>query len=291
MRKPFVTAFLVIIAISLLACKSGRKDKAERARKEKQIVNITTRDSLLFTNFKEFAEKRNISSLTDISTFFLNTVYKGGTLEVNDKEMLTVNLRELDCLTFVENVLALNLCLKNNKLCIDNFISQLAMIRYRKGIIKGYTSRLHYTSEWLKDNEQKGIIKDVTPLFKESLNYNPNVYYMSNNSSKYKHLNSPKDVNKIKKIEENINSQSFKYIPKGKIKDLRNLQNGDIILITTNMQGLDIAHLGIAVNIDGHTHLIHASSTAGKVIISKDPLYRYTNNIKHFTGIIIARTE
>ena len=38
---------------------------------------------------------------------FVGTTYTPGTLEVPGPERLVVNLRELDCVTFIENVLAL----------------------------------------------------------------------------------------------------------------------------------------------------------------------------------------
>ena len=45
--------------------------------------------------------------MLEIGKFFLGTPYVAGTLETKGAEHLVVNLREYDCVTFVENVVAL----------------------------------------------------------------------------------------------------------------------------------------------------------------------------------------
>ncbi len=45
--------------------------------------------------------------MLEIGKFFLGTPYVVGTLETKRGEHLVVNLREFDCVTFVENVVAL----------------------------------------------------------------------------------------------------------------------------------------------------------------------------------------
>ena len=47
---------------------------------------------------------------------FLGIPYVAHTLEVNDREQLVVNTRQLDCTTFVETVTALKLCTQAGKL-------------------------------------------------------------------------------------------------------------------------------------------------------------------------------
>jgi hypothetical protein len=67
------------------------------------------------------------------------------------------------------------------------------------------------------------------------------------------------------------------------------LQDGDIIALATNIQGLDVTHTGIAVSgSDGRVHLLHAS-TEGAVMISKEPIPEYLKKIKGNTGIIVVR--
>ena len=59
--------------------------------------------------------------------------YVAQTLERNKTEKLQVNSTELDCTTFVENVLAMYLCVKNQQLKFKDFCHYLRMVRYDKG--------------------------------------------------------------------------------------------------------------------------------------------------------------
>ena len=65
--------------------------------------------------------------------------------------------------------------------------------------------------------------------------------------------------------------------------------DGDIIAITTNLPGLDVAHVGIAEYINGKLHLLHASSTLGKVVVSEEPLRQMLRNHKSWSGIRVVR--
>lgn len=44
----------------------------------------------------------------------------------------------------------------------ERFLEELREIRYRDGRFDGYASRLHYFSEWIRDNQEKGVVQDIT---------------------------------------------------------------------------------------------------------------------------------
>ena len=44
----------------------------------------------------------------------------------------------------------------------SSFADNLQKIRYRDGVIDGYTSRLHYTSDWIENGVRQGFLEDVT---------------------------------------------------------------------------------------------------------------------------------
>ena len=223
--------------------------------------------------------------------FFINTPYVGATLEVGDTEQLVINLRELDCATFMEMCLALSRAVAAGTPDFDSYCRQLQWIRYRSGIVDGYTSRLHYTSDWIADNKAKGIVEDVTqqaggrPLKLQ-------LSYMSSHSDAYKHLKGhPDRIDFMRQVEERINtSGAYSYIPKQEIhRNRQAIQSGDIIGFTTSTEGLDISHIGIAYWQDGTLTFIHASSTAKKVIINPESLSDYCAGIRSNTGIIVLR--
>jgi len=220
---------------------------------------------------------------------FLETPYVAHTLE-GEEEQLVVNLRELDCTTYAENCLAIARTVKSGELSFEHFTDELTNIRYRNGKVNGYTSRLHYFSDWIFENAKKGLIK---PVSKEMGNtqYNLEVNFMSTHPDSYEQLkNNPELIPEMAAREKEISTLTMFYIPKENIADQEHLmQEGDIVGITTSIKGLDITHVGILVKKAGRIHLMHASSAAEKVIISEETLEEYLLNNKRATGIMVIR--
>jgi len=254
----------------------------------------TSNDSTIAETFLRSRTKTSIdSAMIQAAFYFLNTPYVAGTLESPDstKEALVINLHELDCTTFVENCLALSRTLQLLSPDYDSFLRELQKIRYRKGLINGYVSRLHYTTDWIYDNADKGIIEDVTYAL-GGRKFKPNVYFMSSNPQKYPHLAKDSDaVRQIAVIEKSINARNtYYYIPKKEIARNQSLiKSGDIICFTTAVPGLDVSHMAIAFRRNGELTFIHASSTAKKVIVNQQSLIDYCSMIQNCTGIIVLR--
>ena len=225
---------------------------------------------------------------------FLKTPYVAHTLEVNEEEKLVVNFDEVDCTTFVEYVLALALSpVKNGTIDNADYARTLQSIRYRDGKIDGYTSRLHYIADWINNGVKHGFMEDVTAANSpDSIALSLN--FMSSHPKSYRQLaSSPENVSKIESIEKALSGQTFHYIPKAKLPDegFSWIKNGDIIAITTNVPGLDVAHMGIAYYEKGVLKLLHASSTRKMVVITQKTLAQMLKNNKRFTGIRVVRMK
>jgi hypothetical protein len=223
--------------------------------------------------------------------FLLNTPYATQTLEVNGEEELVINLRELDCMTFVENCLALSRAAQYSSPDFDYFVRQLKYIRYRDGIINGYTSRLHYTTDWLTDNVGKATIEDITYAL-GGKRFQSHPEFMSSHPELYPELReNQQNVETMISIERAISQRTtYYYIPQNEIKEKQQLiKNGDIICFTTRLSGLDVSHLGIAYRHKGQLSFIHASVKHKKVIINPESLSDYCSTIKTNTGIIVLR--
>ena len=67
------------------------------------------------------------------------------------------------------------------------------------------------------------------------------------------------------------------------------IRDGDLIAITTNKEGFDVQHVGLAERVKNRIHLLHASSTEGKVALSQKTLYRYLMESRARSGIMVAR--
>jgi len=230
------------------------------------------------------------SLMVKVGTYFQGTPYVAHTLETEGSEKLVVNLREMDCTTFVENCLALTRTLKSKAPGFDRFCAELQKIRYRDGRLNGYESRLHYFSDWIFNNDQKKIVKDVSREIAHTLMPN-RVDFMSTHPESYLQLKDDTAmVRKIMQQEAEISFRAAFYIPKNKLRGLEELlRDGDIAGITTNITGLDISHVGILVNKAGRIHLLHASSALGKVVLSEETLEEYLMKSKSSTGIMVAR--
>ena len=226
---------------------------------------------------------------------FMGRPYIAHTLEVNDDEQLVVNTRELDCTTLVENVVALTLCHEQNRLNYADFCEVLQQIRYRGGIINGYPSRLHYFTDWIIDNSQKGIVSEI------QMNKAPftsvqtvRVNYMSQHPQSYKALKArPKYVPVVAEQEKELTGRQFRYIPKSEIQNSKLLRSvihdGDILAITTSKAGLDIAHLGFAVWRKDGLHLLNASQIHHKVVEEPKKKRKYLSKHPAHTGVRVIR--
>ena len=229
--------------------------------------------------------------IVELGESFLGTDYLAHALEEHGDEQLVINLTGLDCTTFTENALALSRCVKKNTTSFDDYLEELQFIRYRNGIIDGYPSRLHYFSDWITNNISKGVVEDET----EKLGGVPikfQLNFMSTHPESYKQLEeNPALIPIIKKQEEEINSRTYYYIPKTDFESKEKfIQSGEIIAITTTVEGLDIGHLGIAVRLDdGRIHLLHAPNVNTKVQITEEPLSDYLMKYKRHSGVIVLK--
>lgn len=228
---------------------------------------------------------------------FIGVPYVAHTLEVNDDEQLVVNTRQLDCTTLVETVTALMLCIDRGQRTWADYVRMLTMLRYRQGVLDGYPSRLHYFSDWIRDKVQMQLVNDIqqpNPPF--SAVQTVNVNYMSTHPEAYKALKANAAlVSLIRQQEQSLSGLKARYIPKSAVRNTKLLRSvikdGDIIAITCNKAGLDIAHLGFAVWRKDGLHLLNASMLHKKVVEEPMTLYRYLQKHKTFTGIRILRIQ
>ena len=225
----------------------------------------------------------------EIGNYFLGAPYLAATLEAGGKENLIVNFAQFDCFTFVETVLALARCVLANDLSVRGFRRELQLIRYRKGIIDGYSSRLHYFTGWLHDNKKKEIVKDIS----RQIGAKPQskvINFMTAHRDSYPALQDEKVFQEIRKIEKIISRRKLYVLPRAECGGAEeNIKTGDIIAFASLTEGLDVAHVGFAQWRQNKLHLLHASSKEGAVVVSKKTLVAYMQSNKNFAGIIIAR--
>lgn len=250
----------------------------------------------VFYRIMEQARKEKWASLSvgenigKIGKQMIGTEYAGGTLEGEGPEICRVDLTGLDCVTLYENVLCMARILKKRKTTFDDFVAELAFTRYRRGKLTDYTSRLHYTSDWIYDNEKKKVVRDITEEIGGE-EFPIQVSFMSEHPHLYPALKEfPEFIEIITSLEEEINKRKHWFVPQGKIKKAqKHLKTGDIIAVATNKEGLDYAHTGLAYRDKrGIIRFLHASQEKGKVFLDTE-LSVYIQSVKTYIGMTVAR--
>jgi hypothetical protein len=235
-----------------------------------------------------------------IGETFVGTPYAPHTLETPGEEGLVIELEELDCVTFVENVLALARFVQTvpDELLVADaggrqrplFSWLLEDIRYRGGMLEEYPSRLHYFSEWIRDNDEMGLVRDVSQELGGVAEDEP-IDFMTTHPDAYRQLGEdPTFLTELREVEARLSAEPRSYIPEDRIALIEDrIQDGDIIAATSTMAGLDIAHTGIALWRDGRLHLLHAPLAGGVVQISEIPLAERIQRIDGQDGVMVAR--
>jgi len=260
--------------------------------KDKKLINLNPEEVLFqqkinWDTNKSLAKKPLNVVILELAKSFLDAPYQAGTLDLykTEAERLIINLHSFDCFTFVETVLALARCIKKQKTSFADYKLELEFIRYRNGKLNNYESRLHYFSEWVLNGSQKGIVKLING---PDLIQKP-IFYLSQND-KTNCAKNNKVIQDSEKRLSNLKLPSFNCFSLQNPSQLALLQAGDIIGFTSNIEGLDINHVGFLIQKPDQTlSFIHASSRNQKVEIYKDTLANYCSSLKSNSGILVTR--
>lgn len=293
MKKLII--FTLLILLSLASYVVGKNSIQTNTIPRKELTNWQ-KDSIMAERLLQKAAQQ--PRTTNFMIFFarqlLQIPYVGHTLDRSDEEGMVINLRELDCTTYVESVLALSRCAHEGKTSFHDYVDMLKKIRYRQGELS-YENRLHYWQWWVEDNELMGFVKQVdgpnppfTAVQKLKINY-MSTFYESYDMLRYH----PERVQALKVIEDSTNGKLVRYIPNNEIKNSQLLRStihdGDILALVTSKKELDTSHLGIAVWHKDGLHLLNASMWRKKVIEEPLTLYQYMMRKPSRLGIRVAR--
>ncbi len=287
---------LLLFIVLLMACGSNQTTQ--------QVAQAATTTQMRFhcdsdtTVINGLLAKGNESGLADANALIefyarqlLGTPYVAHTLEA-DEEVLTINIHELDCLTFIESLYALTRATLNHRYSWRDYAANIENVRYRGGTMGDYSSRIHYISEWIIDNHLRGNLVEVTPDLPHADYMVKNIDYMSKNPSQYRQLkNDTAMVEKIRRHE--LRQHRFPYLKRSWLndKDVKaTLRSGDFISLVTKADGLDVSHNGIIIVDDkGDPYLLDASMSGGKVMLESKPLFKFLERSKNNIGVRVFR--
>lgn len=282
MKKTIICILSLLVATSISA----------------QGTDYTKADSIkvmaLLKKAKSLKDKSMASYMVFFGREFKGVPYVAKTLEKNADEKLVVNLRQLDCTTYVETVLALSRAMAQNKPTFANYCENLKKVRYRNGNVS-YPARQHYFTYWIQENTKEKIASDIqspNPPFSATQTIKAN--YMTTHLESYPMLkDKPQWIKQIAEMEKAITGTKPKYMPINAVTNSNTVRkavhDGDIIAIVTKKAGLEISHIGIAVWHNDGLHMLNASSLYHKVVEDSNLLQTYLRKQTSALGIRIAR--
>lgn len=283
---------LLILTISIIAAlQAGAQNMDVRWHNESS-------DTIVITDWLKEAASKRFETAGARTAWLARQMegrpYVAHTLE-GDTEALTVNVDELDCTTFAETVMALSYTLAEQREGWQDFVYNLRRLRYRQGVVNGYSSRLHYICDWAMDNIHRGNFIDATPLFTKSKYMVRSIDFMTSHRDSYPALKDSLQYARVRDVENGYRNHRFPYLKSNDVagKDvLAGIYEGDILAFVSSMKDLDVTHMGIAVKgDDGALHVLHASSTEGKVTVSTQPLPEFLRRNRQWIGIRIFRLK
>lgn len=210
-------------------------------------------------------------------------------------EELVIRLDAVDCTTFVEYVTAAMLGRVAEPTAGDSIFQRFVQaLRYRDGKRGNYATRKHYFSEWISEAERYGMLTEVTGTLPGARALTKKIDFMSAHPQYYPQLQrSQQLLQTVREVEQQLSATAVSYVPVKQIrKAYSGLHHGDIVAFVTDTPGLDLQHVGFVWWPDttkGEPHLLHASSSLGKVVVSDNSLADYAAKSKHCQGVRVIR--
>ncbi|WP_330252692.1 DUF1460 domain-containing protein [Nocardia sp. NBC_00565] len=206
-----------------------------------------------------------------LSGRFLGTPYGADMLvgSANQPEQLVIDLRRVDCFTYLDYVEALSRSTDR-----DQFVANLIETRYTDGRVD-FRQRKHFFSDW--SHTGRIAATDITALL------SPAAVTVT------KHLNAKADGGQylpgLPVVDRDIT-----YLPSAAVDDtvIAQLRTGDYIGAYTDQPGLDVTHVGIFVMTPNGPVFRNASSLATNNKVVDSP---FTDYVRSTPGITVLRPQ
>jgi hypothetical protein len=227
------------------------------------------------------------------------TPYEAATLEAylraggnpSRTEPLTLSLTRFDCVTLVEACLAVaRVAGDGHAPSWERFGREVERMRYRGGHRRGYTSRLHYFSEWIADGERRGLVADISRELGGVDDARP-LRFMTEHRGSYPALADDGVFREIGAIERRLDRHPRRLVPAARIADVADrIETGDVLAFATSIPGLDVTHAALAYrDAAGVLRVLHAPLSGGVVEVTRSTLPEYVAAIRRCTGVLVAR--
>lgn len=210
---------------------------------------------------------------------------------------LRLNVDSFTPLMFLNNVIAMTKASENPGYGDwRTFAKEFIDISCRKGTDNGFPSIMYHSSDWIGDNVARGNIRELTEDYNGGMvARTKSLDEMTRNRHDYAALADSATFETVRMTEMGFRTHRIPTLKKETIKKkeiLDDLQDGDIIILVPNRDGIDYYDIGIIEMKEDGPHLIHLSPSSKLVQTEEEPLQRYMQLMtKHFQGYRILRVK
>lgn len=222
---------------------------------------------------------------------FEGVPYGGGAAGAPANKTL-VNTQQMDCVTFVENFLAMAIAAEETRRKKDQFsanqlfaryVQHLNRVRYYGGKPGSWENRIHYFTDAMRLLTEKDVLEDVGRY--NGVPFTKQINYISSNRHKFNFS----DWNRVLNIEREMSNADRYYYPLDSLHRYAPIaRNGDIVALTTTVEGLDVSHCGYITVKNDRLMFSHASSVHKKIVLEVD-FEDYLDTRTTITGIMVFR--
>ncbi|MEX0425303.1 DUF1460 domain-containing protein [Providencia rettgeri] len=257
---------LVIAAFILLLANFVRAEVLLASGSYKILTEVFNKQTAMQLHNASQAEKIDV-----LTQYFLTTPYNKQTLNMSplSPEELVINLKEMDCMTFIEYIEAFK---RSNN--YEQFVSNLINIRYINQNIT-FKHRRHFFSDWAQEPE--AIVVDITSEISPH-------FIQVNKQLNLKHHNQ-RYISGLP-----VKSRLINYIPVKYVDDalVLRLRPGDYIGVYSKDDGLDVSHVGVVIRRGNKTIFRNASSLRRNLQVIDIEMNDY---LKGKAGIVVFRPK
>lgn len=207
-------------------------------------------------------------------------------------ETLRMELDAFECVSFIESAIAVARCGWSSETTESCFMRELEASRYRSGHMGDYSTRLHYFTDWIGDNERRGRISNLTASFGGEP-VQKDFFYITQRVLKRAAMDATERTllsHAMEATEARLSSARHSVLSrKSAPRVLNELRDGDLVAFVRDRPGLLVHHAGFVYWANGTPRLLHASSYHGRVVITVRDVTNYLLRRPERRGVIIVR--
>lgn len=258
----------VIGAVTIYMCKSSAYD----FNCESDTVFVT---DIVSANQKPGGDPGSVAG--DIAERFIGKL-RDNVIEKDSAGGVTLHTGRFDDITFLNTVTALaRVSTSPGHKRINEIMSELENIGYRRGRENGFASGMIYFSDWAVDNKARNNVTECTERYSDNFR-TKSLDKVTRNRSVYRALKDSSAFEAQKMVEMGFRTHKVPHLKREQAMSkevLEDMRDGDIVVLLTPDPETDALEIGIVRKRDDGFHLIHPSSETGTVIEEKENLGRY----------------